>query len=152
MRQHDQIWTKYARKSIFSKSNCKKGNKSFWNAIKPFCNNRCGITLEENGVLKKRPEKTAEVVNNDYKNIVETISRKIGNPNSKSQDRAAIKKLNLAKTNPVHSLNPTPLIIYKGGRQTSSNLAIRLGMKYFFLEREGWLRKGGDSSLYIKFS
>ena len=43
---------KYAKKSLFSKSNIEKGSKSFWNAIKAFFTNR-GIITKIASLLKK---------------------------------------------------------------------------------------------------
>ena len=50
---------------------------------------------------------------------------------------------------PTHPLPPPPLHLYKGGGGwgwwgglTSSNLAIRLGMKYFFQKGRGWKERG----------
>ena len=95
--------TKYAKKAYFRKVTVKKGDKLFWNEIKPFFTNRRiitndSITLEENGVLKNDPTETTEVFNNYYVNIVETTSGKrpssIANPNSQCQDRGTVKKIN----------------------------------------------------------
>ena len=81
--------TKYARKSIFLKSNSKKVSKSFWIQWNPFSLIR-GITLEGNGDLKNDTNETTEVFSNCYVNIIEITSGKrlssIGNCNSECQD------------------------------------------------------------------
>ena len=86
-------------KSVFSKSNSKKGSKSFQNTIKPFFTNKGiiannSITAEEKGVFKSNTKETTEVFNNFYVYIAETTYGKrpssMGNPNSLSQDRATV--------------------------------------------------------------
>ena len=46
---------------------------------------------------------------------------------------------------------PLPPFRKWGGRIDSSNLAIRVGMKYFLLEREGLLRTGGFFTFILNF-
>ena len=84
------------------KVTAKKGNKSFWNAIKHFFSNRGittndSITLEENRVLKNNLRATTEVSNSYYINIVEATFGKspssIDNPNFQCQDRATVKQI-----------------------------------------------------------
>ena len=86
-------------KSVFSKSNSKKGSTSFQNTIKLFFTNKGiiannSITTEEKGVFKNNPKETTEVFNNFYVYIAETTYEKrpssIGNPSSLSQDRGTV--------------------------------------------------------------
>ena len=59
-----------------------------------------------------------------------------------------------------HTSNPLPPLQREGGGLTSSNLAIRVGMKHFFQKGSAWTKRGGIAQkggggtlhFYIKFS